>query len=1161
MVYCIAVIVVLPQIALLLLYTPQVQQTMTQWGLAWLSERTGMEVRIEKMRIQFPLRIEMQGIRFGKLVTIGKVSTNLHLYPLKEGTIASSHLEAAEISIRTDSSTESTKTGLDLTAKRLRIEDITYRWKEHTAAIGNILIADGYTEIVQQTRHTSKDPLPPKLPLSLTVDELNLQHIEADYTHPQTSVKMSAENIAVQRLTVDTTLHIALQQSKIEGSTLILELSDKRPWTFTELNVMTGAMLYNTEGFEGDFTHLAFDGSNNIALREGMTTIAWRKGEISLPRFSFRTPNSTLQGHLHKLDYSTKDLIINAELDAHIGRADALPLMESIGSLPNSLKDLYPTETLRISATVNGSLEQLQIKRCHLSLPTAFDFYLSGSLHHTTHSQQREALLQWSGTTYNLDFIKASIATEQIVIPFGIATQGTFLYTPDTIHAQCSLALQEGMAELEGSYRPIDRTYTVKLKTDSLNVRQILPEEELGLVSVQADLSGKMIGYREEDFRAHGKLHLNTLQWRNHTFSNTSAQIAITDSTLYAQAQCQDSLMQWDLTTCASILSDGLYAELEASVTQLDLQALQMAKTNLHPTLQCHATLSIDSAQTYTLHGKFSHIVLSSPEGDIRPRPISIEAQLKDETILMNLHAGGIASPSFNIGDISLTAHYAAGALLAQLHTVALDWQTPQIRVQGRASGTFTCDKTFTPDHLSGVLHLTDTHCHIPTYNLELHTSDTLSIPIDRGILTLNALPLYAYGGQPLLLGGKIVLSKGQPTLQLQLSANDVNLLQPQATNKTLLYGKAFISGNVGIYGQPNDLTIDGALQLRPGTSLHYIYKDAILTASNTMESAVTFIDFSTDSTSTMLPSKKLSSNSPTINISLTISPTAELEVSLGQSKQNDIALQGGGTLYLQHSPTNGLQLAGRYTIENGDLTMNIPLLHVSHMRIYPGSSVTWSGNPKNPLLNISAEERIRASVTLNGSPESVLFVTGISLTDTMEKLGIQFTLSAPENASMQNTLAALSNDERSKLAVALLTTGLYLGEGGTGNLMNTALMSLLQTQFDDISHNTFRTIDVSIGIDPLFDGVSGVSTRTDYTFSLAKRLWNDRIRISIGGSVTANNQRIESNGVIDNITIEWRITPIGSQYLRFFYDKHYESILEGEIRETGIGYVYRKQF
>ena len=295
--------------------------------------------------------------------------------------------------------------------------------------------------------------------------------------------------------------------------------------------------------------------------------------------------------------------------------------------------------------------------------------------------------------------------------------------------------------------------------------------------------------------------------------------------------------------------------------------------------------------------------------------------------------------------------------------------------------------------------------------------------------------------------------------------------------------------------------------------------------------------------------------------INLAIDPTVQLKVSLGRGQQNTVALQGGGTLNLQYIPAGGLRLSGRYTIEGGEMNMNVPLLHANHMTIRSGSTVTWSGSPQNPQLNITAEERIRASVTLDGSPQSVLFITGLSLTETVEKLGLQFTLSAPENASMQNTLAALSPEERSKLAVALLTTGLYLGEGGTGKLMNTALMSILQSQLDNISRDAFRTVDVSVGIEPLPDGVSGISTRTDYSFSLAKRFWNDRIRIIIGGSVTTTGERIENDAVIDNISIEWRINPVGNQYLRFFYDKNYESILEGEIRETGVGYAYRRQF
>jgi len=467
----------------------------------------------------------------------------------------------------------------------------------------------------------------------------------------------------------------------------------------------------------------------------------------------------------------------------------------------------------------------------------------------------------------------------------------------------------------------------------------------------------------------------------------------------------------------------------------------------------------------------------------------------------------------------------------------------------------------FTPDNLSGTLTLTDLHYTLPTYSLQLQARDTLAIPFRKGRFTLTDLPLYPGSSkQPLTLNGHIALLHTTPTLHLTLRAQGADLLQ-RRTAQSILYGSALVSGEVAIDGPYDALSLTGNLKLRTGSYIHYIYKDAILTSGNQLDNVITFTDFSQqERAATPTVVRHYASYGFSMDLNIDIAPTVQLEVLLGGSGQNTGNLQGGGNLNLQYIPASGLRLSGKYTIESGTLNMNIPLLHVHQMNIRPGSTVQWSGNATNPMLNIVAEDRIRASVTLDGSPQSVLFLTGITLTDTMNKLGLQFTLTAPESASMQNTLAALSPDERSKLAVALLTTGLYLGEGGTGNLMNTALMGFLQSQLDNISRDAFRTVDVSVGIEPLQDGVSGVSTRTDYSFSIAKRLWNDRIRIVIGGSVTTSNERIESDDIINNISIEWRIVPNGSQYLRFFYDKNYESILEGEIRETGVGYAYRRQ-
>lgn len=528
---------------------------------------------------------------------------------------------------------------------------------------------------------------------------------------------------------------------------------------------------------------------------------------------------------------------------------------------------------------------------------------------------------------------------------------------------------------------------------------------------------------------------------------------------------------------------------------------------------------------------------------------------LKADMLIDHLTVKGLA-----VDTAFVKARYANRKLEAQVLADNLEWEMPQMQLYASAEAMLAWNDTFAPDQLIGVLRFTRLRYELPAYSVAVQAGDTLALPFVQGGFSIRDVPLYTTGKQPLVVNGRVELF-GKPSLQLQVDAQGGNLLQRRPTQQALLYGDARVSGRVALNGPFNALSLSGTLALRSGSSVHYIYKNAMLTAGNQLDDVVTFVSFSQAASPLPQVRKRYGNYGFAMNLNVAIDPTVQLEVMLGASGQNTCTLQGGGNLNVQYIPAGGLRLSGKYTVESGEVDLNVPLLHVNRMTVRPGSSIVWSGNATNPMLDVSAEDRIRASVSMDGVPQSVLFVTGVSLTDTMDKLGLQFTLAAPENASMQNSLAALSPEERSKLAVALLTTGLYLGEGGTGNLMNTALMGFLQSQLDNISRDAFRTVDVSIGVEPLLDGVSGVSTRTDYSFSIAKRLWDDRIRIIVGGSVTTSNERIADEAIIDNISVEWRINPTGSQYLRFYYDKNYESILEGEIRETGIGYAYRRKW
>jgi hypothetical protein len=100
---------------------------------------------------------------------------------------------------------------------------------------------------------------------------------------------------------------------------------------------------------------------------------------------------------------------------------------------------------------------------------------------------------------------------------------------------------------------------------------------------------------------------------------------------------------------------------------------------------------------------------------------------------------------------------------------------------------------------------------------------------------------------------------------------------------------------------------------------------------------------------------------------------------------------------------------------------------------------------------------------------------------------------------------------------------------------------------------------NLSVGIDN--NSTTSGSTQTDYSFSYSQRFFNDRFQIVIGGKVsTGSNVTNDAESFIDNVRLEYRLDNSGTRYLQLFYDKNYESVLDGEVTEAGVGIVLRRK-
>lgn len=445
---------------------------------------------------------------------------------------------------------------------------------------------------------------------------------------------------------------------------------------------------------------------------------------------------------------------------------------------------------------------------------------------------------------------------------------------------------------------------------------------------------------------------------------------------------------------------------------------------------------------------------------------------------------------------------------------------------------------------------------------------DDKRVEIKRNKIIFDKFGIYAYNKNPFVINGDINFDDpANMRADLTLKANNLQLINVKRNEESLVYGKLFANLNAKVRGPLESLTTRGDLQLLGGTNITYVLKDSPLAVQDRMSGLVTFTSFA-DTLKRKRPRKPpLPMGGMDMLMTIRVDPAVQANVDLSPDQSNHINLEGGGDLSFQYTPQGDMFLNGRYTLSGGRIKYSIPVIPLKEFNIKEGSYVQWTGNPMDPTLNLVATERVRTSVTPAGqsSPRPVNFDVGIELTQRLEDLGLQFTLEAPEDMAMQEELTSKGAEERAKLAVSMLVTGMYLsGSGGKMNMnMGNALSSFLQSEINNIAGSALKTVDISFGMNTYDgNGNAGGGTRTDYSFRFAKRFYNDRIRVILGGRIStgADINNGQAQPFIDNISVEYRLDNSGSRYVKLFHDKNYESLLEGEIIETGGGIVLRRK-
>lgn len=486
-------------------------------------------------------------------------------------------------------------------------------------------------------------------------------------------------------------------------------------------------------------------------------------------------------------------------------------------------------------------------------------------------------------------------------------------------------------------------------------------------------------------------------------------------------------------------------------------------------------------------------------------------------------------------------------------------------QLQGYLNGQMQIGGSTSAPLLDGYLQMEGAAANSKSMGASLNFPAT-PIRVEKNVLRFDDYQITGANKNPLHIDGQIDFKDfGKINTDLHIFASAFQPVKSARSSKATVYGSVIADLNMRVNGPLDALKIGGNVGLLTGTEVTYVMQDSPFALQQQENNIVTFVSFN-DSTevaeSDTLPQSSMLGMDIQVNIN--ISPTVKMGVNLSPDGKNRIDLEGGGNLTYTMNALGDSRFSGRYNLSGGFVRYNPPIISEKLFKIQDGSFVSWNGNIADPQMSITAVETVRTTITEDDkNSRQVNFDISIIIQNTLENLSVSFDLSAPEDLTLQNQLTSLTAEQRASQAMSLLIYNTYTGPGTSttrSDLLGNPLNSFLEKELNQWAQG-LKGIDLSFGIDSYTDA-SGINTRTDYSYRAAKSLFNNRVKVVIGGSLSPDDNADVNfkENFIDDISLEYYLNQRDNMYVKVFRHTGYESILEGEITQTGVGFVVKKR-
>ena len=653
----------------ILLYIPPVQNFAVHQVANYLSGNLGMDVRIDKVRLAFPLDLavhHMTAVEKGDtLLNADRLRLNVKLMPLFEGRADVDGFELYGLVIDTKSYISDTR--IKGHAGQLTAAAHGVDWEKELVNLDHARLhdADIYVTLSDTAK---KDTTESKAKWNIAVKKVDIERSKVHLQMPGDSMRIYANlgRAALRGGAFDTGRnYYAVKALQLQDCDVNYDIPYIKPVAGIDpnhiavkrLTLMLDTLSYNNEGvLRAGLRGLTLHEKCGLDVTRLSGSVYMDTTQLRLPALRLRTPASRIDADMafdFKAFSAGKGGHCQAMVDASIGYDDIRTL--ATGYVDKAYLRALPHKPLAIKGTVSGNIDHLRLPSFTLNMPGVLQASANGYTNYVTKD--------WRNGKFNFNLRTKSMAAvrqlmpaslkQSINVPDGLSLRGKAAFNGSRYDADIKAGIGRGSLTAKAKLDVKRETYNVVATAHQLPIASIVRGVPVGPFSgsLRASGSGWDVMSPRASLTAYAKV--NALSYERYPLGGISVKANLRGGKAVAHFEADNPLLQGNGHIEALLGRHNYEVAVKASLPNLDLKKLGVTTDTLYFGTDIDIKATANKAFTaYALSGSIANNHFTTQRMSAMAKDILFDLATSRDTTTANISAGDLRLRLGAKGDI-----------------------------------------------------------------------------------------------------------------------------------------------------------------------------------------------------------------------------------------------------------------------------------------------------------------------------------------------------------------------------------------------------------------------------------------------------------------------------------------------------------------------------